>query len=215
MNIVLLGATGFVGSALLKEALQRGHWVTAISRSAGKLDAHPNLTPVEVDINDVATLTSLFVDRDAIIHAYAPPKSESIARRIEQQTHATQTIITALKHAGVKRILAVGGAGTLKVAGGGYNMDRPDFPREYEGGVKSTKVVKELLEQEPGLEWTSLSPAHEIFSGERTGKFRLGLDDMIVDNAGISRISVEDFAVAMIDELETPRHTHRRFTVGY
>lgn len=215
MDIVLLGATGFVGTALLKEALDRGHRVTAVSRSASRLDAHPHLTPVEVDINDVATLTSLFVDRDAVIHAYAPPRSDSVERRVEQQTRATQTIITALKHAGVKRILAVGGAGTLRVAGGGYNMDRPDFPPEYEGGVKSTKVIKELLEREPELEWTSLSPAHEIFAGQRTGTFRLGLDEMIVDAEGNSRISVEDYAVAMIDELEHPRHTRRRFTVGY
>ena len=94
-------------------------------------------------------------------------------------------------------------------------MDLPDFPIVYEGGVKSTAIVKDLLREEPDIEWTFLCPSTLISPGERTGTFRLGLDDLLVGADGSSRISVEDYAVAMIDELEAPRHTRRRFTVGY
>jgi len=94
-------------------------------------------------------------------------------------------------------------------------MDRPDFPKEWEGGVKSTALIKDLLKQEPDLDWTFLSPSHFLEPGERTGVFRLGGDQLLVGGDGKSRISVEDYAVAMIDELENPAHTGKRFTVGY
>jgi hypothetical protein len=120
-----------------------------------------------------------------------------------------------MRLAGVRRILAVGGAGTLEVAPGVLNMDRPDFPKEWEGGVKSTALIKDLLKAEPGLEWTFLSPSHLLEPGSRTGRFRLGADQLLIGPDGQSRISVEDYAVAMIDELENPKHTGKRFTVGY
>jgi putative NADH-flavin reductase len=215
MNIAIVGATGFVGSKLLNEAANRGHQVTAITRSPQKVPAAANIQPAAADVNDLNALVGHFKGKEAVIHSYAPARELSVAERIEQQRRASEMIVTALKAADVKRLLAVGGAGSLYVAPGVRNMDQPDFPKEYEGGVKSTLLIKEILMKEPELDWTYLSPSNMLVPGERTGKFRLGLDDMLVGPDGQSRISVEDYAVAMIDELEHPRHTHRRFTVGY
>ena len=134
--------------------------------------------------------------------------------RIEAQTAATTSIIRAAEGARVMRILAVGGAGTLLI-NGVRSMDRAEFPVAFEGGAKSTAVVKELLREHPDLEWTVLCPSTLIRPGERTGKFRLGLDDLLTGADGSSQISVEDYAVAFVDELETPKHTRHRFTVGY
>ena len=215
MNIAIVGATGFVGSKLLDEAVNRGHKVTAITRSPQKLPASPNIEPAQADVNDLNALVDHFKAKDAVIHSYAPARELSVAERIEQQGKATEIIITALKAADVKRLLAVGGAGSLYVAPGVRNMDQPDFPKEYEGGVRSTLLIKEILVKEPELDWTYLCPSHMLVPGERTGKFRLGLDDLLIGPDGQSKISVQDYAVAMIDELEHPRHTRRRFTVGY
>lgn len=247
MKIALMGASGFIGSKLLEEALNRGHIVTAVSRAPEKLPAHANIRPARADVNDVAVLTGLFRGQDAVLHSYAPPPDPDVRAfvlaeveaghqrmatilsyvprdmavhdahvksRIDAQTSGTKSIIAAAKAAGVKRILAVGGAGTLLV-GGVRTMDRADFPKAFEGGAKSTAVVKELLKHEHDGDWTVLSPPMSIAPGERTGKFRLGLDDLLVMADGSSKVSVEDYAMAMIDELEQPQHTGRRFTVGY
>jgi putative NADH-flavin reductase len=247
VKIALMGASGFIGSKLLEEALNRGHIVTAVSRAPEKLPAHANIRPARADVNDVAVLTGLFRGQDAVLHSYAPPPDPDVRAfvlaeveaghqrmatilsyvprdmavhdahvksRIDAQTSGTKSIIAAAKAAGVKRILAVGGAGTLLV-GGVRTMDRADFPEAFEGGAKSTAVVKELLKHEHDGDWTVLSPPMSIAPGERTGKFRLGLDDLLVMADGSSKVSVEDYAMAMIDELEQPQHTGRRFTVGY
>jgi putative NADH-flavin reductase len=247
VKIALMGASGFVGSKILQEALNRGHVVTAVSRTPEKLPSHPNLRSEKADINDITALIEYFRGQDAVIHSYAPPpdpevrafvfaalkagdqRAETVRSyvprdiaahdahvkgRIEAQALGTRSIIDAAKAAGVKRILAVGGAGTLLV-NGVRSMDHPDFPKAFEGGAKSTAVVKELLRGEPQLEWTVLCPPMSIAPGQRTGKFRLGLDDMLIAAHGSSSISLEDYAMAMIDELEQARHTGHRFTVGY
>jgi putative NADH-flavin reductase len=215
MDVAIVGATGFVGSKLVDEAVRRGHKVTAITRSIQKLPSHPNIDPVEADVNDINNLVSHFRGKDAVIHAYAPARELGVAEKIAQQEKATHTILMALKASGVKRLLAVGGAGSLYVSPGVRSMDLPEFPKAWEGGVKATLRIKEMLLAEPELEWTYLSPSTNLVPGERTGKFRLGLDELLVGEDGQSRISVEDYAVAMIDELERPAHTRRRFTVGY
>jgi putative NADH-flavin reductase len=214
MKIAIMGATGMIGSKLLEEAIDRGHVVTAVSRHATKLPAHDRVRPVEADVLDTKAIADAFSGQDAILHAFAPPRL-SVEERVAQQRAGTRSIIAAAKSAGVLRILAVGGAGTLEVAPGVMNADRPEFPASWEGGVKSTALIKGLLAAEPDLDWTFLCPSHDIFVGERTGKFRLGLDQMLVDADGKSSISTADYAIAMIDELETPRHSRRRFTVGY
>jgi putative NADH-flavin reductase len=214
MKIAIVGATGLIGSKLLEEAIDRGHVVTAISRHAEKLPTHDRVRPVETDVNNTEKLAAAFSGQDAILHAFAPPRL-SVEERVEQQRAGSRSIIAAAKSAGVRRILAVGGAGTLEVAPGVMNADRPEFPASWEGGVKSTALIKGLLAAEPDLDWTFLCPSHDIFVGERTGKFRLGLDQMLVDADGKSSISTADYAIAMIDELENPRHSRKRFTVGY
>jgi uncharacterized protein len=214
MKVAIVGATGMIGSTLLEEAVDRGHVVTAVSRHATKLPAHDRVRPVEADVNDTKALADAFSGQEAILHAFAPPRL-CVEERVEQQRAGTRSIIAAAKSAGVRRILAVGGAGTLEVAPGIMNADRPDFPASWEGGVKSTALIKGLLAAEPDLDWTFLCPSHDIFVGERTGKFRLGLDQMLVDADGKSSISTADYAIAMIDELENPKHSRRRFTVGY
>jgi len=215
MKIAIVGATGYVGSRLLAEATARGHEVTAIARHPEKLPTGPLIRPAAADVTDVDALAAYFRGARAVIHAYAPPKTGSVREKMDRQRAGTKAILAAMKKAGVGRILAVGGAGTLEVAPGVRNMDRPDFPKEWEGGVKSTALIKDLLKQEPDLDWTFLSPSHFLEPGERTGVFRLGGDQLLVGGDGKSRISVEDYAVAMIDELENPAHTGKRFTVGY
>jgi putative NADH-flavin reductase len=212
MRVALIGATGRVGSRLLHEALGRGHEVVAISRHPEKLAPRPRLHAAACDVFDTADLAALLRGADAVIHAYAPPRDVD---RTATQIRATHSIIAATKQAGVKRILAVGGAGTLESAPGVKVMDTAELPREWMGGATSTAQVKYLLEKETELAWTSLSPSLWLQPGERTGKFRLGTDQILRDPEGQSRISFEDYAVALIDELEQPRHTGRRFTVGY
>ena len=212
MKIALIGATGRVGSRLLAEALSRGHAVTAISRHPEKLAPQANLRAVQGDVFETEALAELLRGHDAVIHSYAPPRDVD---RTAAQIRATQSIIAAMKRAGVRRILAIGGAGTLESAPGVKVMDTPELPKEWMGGATSTAQIKYLLEKEKELDWTSLSPSLWLEPGERTGKFRLGGDQILRDKDGRSHISFEDLAVAMIDELEQPRHSGRRFTAGY
>lgn len=215
MKIALIGASGFVGSRLLNEALARGHAVVAIVRDATKLKPQPELTIQSVDVNDTAALTEALRGADIVIYAFKPSREESLPMRVGSHARAISSTIAAAKAAGVPRILGVGGAGTLETESGILNMHRPEFPKQWEGGAKSTAMVKDLLKFEQDLQWAVLCPAHQCVAGERTGKFRLGLDKMLIGPDGESRISAEDYAVAMIDELEQPKHTGRRFTVGY
>ena len=215
MKITLIGATGMIGSHLLNEALQRGHVVTALVRNIDKLPTHTHLQACSVDVNDVDALSAALKDHEAVLYAYKPNKAQDMPTRIGDHARAISSTILAMKAAGVKRILAVGGAGTLEAEPGVLNMHSAKFPPRWEGGAKSTAMVKDLLKYEPDLDWTVLCPAHLLEPGERTGQFRLGLDQMIIGADGESRISVGDYAVAMIDELEQAKHTGRRFTVGY
>lgn len=215
MKIAIVGATGFVGSKVLAEALSRGHSVTAIVRSPEKLPKDARINVVKADVNDSAALAAAFRGQDAVIHSYAPPRPDSVQSRIDQQTKATKSIIAALKSAGVKRVLAVGGAGTSEIAPGVRLMDSYLFPKAWEGGAKSTMVIKDLFKAEPDLDWIFLSPPHFLEPGKRTGKYRTGVDNLLFEEAtGRSYISVDDYAVALIDETETHKHSRQRFTVG-
>jgi hypothetical protein len=131
------------------------------------------------------------------------------------QVRGTRAIIDGVKKAGVKRLLFVGGAGSLEVKPGVQSVDLPEFPAEYKQGALATREALNLLRKEPSLDWSFLSPSADLFPGQRTGKFRLGTDQLLRDANGVSRISVEDYAMAMIDEAEKPKHIRRRFTVGY
>lgn len=200
MKIALIGATGNVGARLLAELRRRDHEVTAIARNPAAPE--PGVTPAKGDVHDVPGLAKLLAGHDAAIsavmfHASDPAK-----------------LIAAVKAAGVPRYLVVGGAGGLSVAPGVRLIDTPEFPDAYRAEAEAGVVFLDRLKAEDGLDWTFLSPSAMFGPGERTGVFRLGTDDLLATDAG-SSISYEDFAVAMVDEVENPAHARARFTVGY
>ena len=213
MKIAVIGATGFVGSTILQEALQRGHEVTAIVRHPEKVTPHPKLRPHKADVQKTDEVTRSVAGHDAVISAFNPGWSNPDI--YNQQVKGTRAIIDGVKKAGVKRLLFVGGAGSLEVKPGVQSVDLPEFPAEYKQGALATREALNLLRKEPNLDWSFLSPSADLFPGQRTGKFRLGTDQLLADAKGESRISVEDYAMAMIDEVEKPKHIRRRFTVGY
>jgi putative NADH-flavin reductase len=213
MKVALLGATGFVGSAILNEALNRGHAVTAIVRDAGKLPVRDKLITKSCDIFKTAQLAILLRGHDAVISAFNPGWKNP--RLYEDQVKGTTSILAAIMEAGIRRVLWVGGAGGLEVKPGVRVIDAPDFPDWVKPGSLATMNALDQLRQHPELEWSFLAPSAQMVPGVRTGKFRLGGDALLVDARGDSKISVQDFAVAMIDELEKPAHVRKRFTVGY
>lgn len=207
MKIALIGATGYVGSKILAEALTRGHQVTAISKKIALALQEGKLTLAQVDAAEVAALTEVLRGHDVVISAFNPA--------LENGTETTAAIIAATKAAGVKRLLAVGGAGTLLLANGERVVDQADFPAEWKAGALKTADFLAQLRAETALDWVSLSPAANLVPGERTGKFQIGSDYLLTDAKGDSRISLEDYAVAMLDEAEKPAHHQERFTVAY
>ena len=213
MKIAIIGATGFVGSALLKEALDRGHEVTAIVRHPEKLHPQSKLHPHKADVYNSDEVARVVAGHDAVISAFNPGWGNPDIYNL--QVKGTRAIIEGVKKAGIKRVLFVGGAGSLEVTPGVQAVDLPGFPPEYKQGALATREALNLLRQEPSLEWSFLSPSADLAPGQRTGKFRLGKDQMLNDANGQSRISTQDYAVAMIDEVEKPAHIRQRFTVGY
>lgn len=203
MKVALIGATGFIGSRLLQELSERGHAVTALVRKPEAVPALPGVTPRKADAHDQAGLAALLKGHDAAISAVHFTASDP------------QKLLGAVRDSGVPRYLVVGGAGSLEVAPGVKLFDTPDFPAIYLAEAKAGGAYLDLLRQEKALDWTFLSPAAVIAPGERTGQFRLGEDRLIVDAAGKSHISAEDYAIALVDELERPAHARRRFTIGY
>ena len=214
-KIVIIGATGYVGSAILKEALGRGHQVKAIVRDPSKLTLiHPHLKVVGGSVTDTDFLSRELAKSDAVISAFNPGWSNP--NIYEETLEGYGSILCAVRNSGVHRFLMVGGAGSLLVAPGRQLMDEPDVPKKLLPGIRGmAKVYTDLLLPEKSVDWVFLSPAANMAPGERTGKFRLGKDELIVDESGDSNISVEDFAVGMIDELEQEKHHQERFTLGY
>jgi hypothetical protein len=203
MKVALIGATGNASSRLLAELVARGHAVTAIARHPEKVTAQPGVTAKRGDVFDKAGLTSLLGGHDAAISAVRFAGSDP------------RTLIDAIKAAGVKRYLVVGGAGSLEVAPGRKLVDTPTFPEAYKPESLKGVAFLQTLREEKALDWTFVSPSALFVPGQRTGKFRLGDDRLLSDDKGNSTISYEDFAVAFVDELEKPAHSRRRFTVGY
>ncbi|MBX3587308.1 MAG: NAD(P)-dependent oxidoreductase [Ramlibacter sp.] len=212
MNIALIGASGFIGSALRTEALARGHQVTAIVTNPGKLAPVAGLTVVKADVNDTAALAAQLKGADAVLSAFS---GHAQANTFDYYLNGFKSIVAAVKAAGVPRLLVVGGAGSLEVAPGLQLLDTPQFPEAYKPTAEGARQALALLREEAALNWTMLSPSAIIAPGERTGQFRLGTDQLLANAQGDSRISVEDYAVAMINELEKPAHARQRFTVGY
>ena len=212
MHIALIGASGFIGSALRDEALGRGHRVTALVTRPERLEAHPKLSAVRADVLDAEMLAQQLKGADLVLSAFS---GHAQADTQDYYLRGIQAIIAATKQAGVPRLLVVGGAGSLEVAPGLQLLDTPGFPDAYRGTAEGARQALRLLQQETQLDWTMLSPSAVIAPGARSGRFRLGGDQLLKDAAGESRISVQDFAMAFIDEAETPAHSRKRFTVGY
>lgn len=201
-RIALIGASGNIGSRLLKELVARGHEVTAIVRDPSRIPADSKVTAARGDIKDGAGLAAILRGHDAVISSVRFTDSDPA------------TLIDAVRRAGVKRYLVVGGAASLLVAPGRRLLDQPDFPAQHKEEASRGAAFLEALRQAVDLDWTFLSPSALFVPGERTGKFRLGGDDLIVGPKG-STISYEDYAIALVDEVEAPRHLRARFTVGY
>jgi putative NADH-flavin reductase len=213
VKLALIGATGFVGSAILKEALDRGHEVMAIVRHPEKLTPHSKLHARKGDVYNEEEVAQLVAGHDVVVSAFNPGWTNPDIYNL--QIKGTKAMIAGVKKAGIKRLLFVGGAGSLEVKPGVQSVDLPDFPKEWKQGALATREALNLLRQEPGLDWSFLSPSADLSPGQRSGKFRLGKDQLLKDANGQSRISTQDYAVAMLDEVEKPSHVRQRFTVGY
>ncbi|MFC4656489.1 NAD(P)-dependent oxidoreductase [Rheinheimera marina] len=212
MKIALIGASGFIGSAIRSEALARGHQVLALVSNPAKLTAEPGLTVQAVDVFDTQALTAALAGVDLVISAFSGHKDADVAGYYRR---GFDSILTALKAADVARLLVVGGAASLQLPDGSTLIDSPNFPAEYRGSAEGAIYALQQLKAETALSWSFLSPAAEIFPGEKTGQFRLGKDQLVMDAAGHSRISNGDYAVAMLDEAEQSAHLNQRFTLAY
>ena len=214
-NVLLIGATGFVGSAVLNELVSRGHKVTAVARNIEKVAKSELLDVVKEDVANVDAIAKLADGKDAIISAYNPGwTNPDIATLISENY---PKILSAAKKSGVKRLLIVGGAGTLFCAPGLRVVDSGAIPEEIMGGVRPLgDFYLNTLMNEKDIDWVFFSPAG-VFDqqGKKIGNYRLGKDDLIVDAEGNSHISVQDYADAMVNELEKPAHHKERFTIGY
>jgi putative NADH-flavin reductase len=201
MKIALIGATGNVGRRVTAEAVRRGHEVIAIARDVSKLEAQASVTPVRADLTDKAAIGKAIAGADAVVLS------------VKFQELDVEALLDALKDA--KRLLIVGGAASLYVAPGLQLIDTEGFPDFIKVEAEPARQALARVQQEQALDWTFLSPSVFFGPGERTGNFRLGKDDLLSDTDGKSHISYEDYAIALLDEIEQPKHSRQRFTVGY
>jgi putative NADH-flavin reductase len=216
MKIALIGASGFVGTPILNELLRRGHQVTAIARHPEKTKNAENITVVSADVLDENAVTNAIEEHDAVVSAYnAGWTNPDLYNEFISGSKAIQA---AVKKAGVKRLIVIGGAGSLFIAPNRQIVDTDEFPKEWKPGALAARDYLNILKDEKELDWTFLSPAiemHQGTSGTRRGTYRTGLENPVFDANNKSVISVEDLAVAVVDELEKPKHIRQRFTVAY
>ena len=203
MKIALIGASGNAGSRILSELVSRGHRVTAIARHPDKIAKLSGVTAVEGDVYDKAQLVALIKDYDVLISSVHFSASDP------------DILISAAHEAGIKRYLVVGGAGSLLTPDGKKLIESPHFPDIYKVEAAAGGVFLDKLRAQSAVNWTYFSPPAVFIPGARTGTFRLGLENLIADASGTSTVSMEDFAIAMVDEIEKPAHLNQRFTIGY
>ena len=209
MNIALIAATGNIGQRILNEALDRGHTVTALVRDPEKVTiTHKNLSVSQIDIMNPDDVGSKISGHDAVVSAYGPGWTN-----VNLLVDATKSLIAGFKKATVPHLVAVGGSGSLEVAPGVQLVDT--LPEEWKGIATAHRDTLALYKAEDELPWSYCSPAAYIEPGERTGSFRTGGTSLLVDAGGTSRISMEDFAIAIVDEVEKKAHLNRKFTVAY
>lgn len=210
MKVALYGATGKAGSRILKELVSRGHRVTAIARDPAKLpQPAPGVNVKQDDLSDPKKIAAAVDGAEAVISAYGPPRDD-----VSAIVGVTQRQVEALSHKANVRLIVVGAAGGLQVAPGMQLVDSEYFPEPYQPIARAHINAMNVLKAS-SIDWTYLAPAAYFEPGERTGKFRLGKDELIANAQQESRISMEDYAIALVDELEKPRHRRQRFSVGY
>ena len=209
MNVVLFGATGKSGSRILRELSERGHQVTAVARDISKLNGEAAKVAQD-DLENVQRTAEIIRGADAVISAYAPPADDTDAL-----ISVTERQLQALRLAGVKRLLVVGGAGGLEVAPGVSLIDSGHLPEAWLPIATSHVKALGVLQQSEDVDWTYVAPAAYFEPGTRTGRFRTGSNELISSATGESRISMEDYAIAMVDELERGAHPRQRISVGY
>ncbi|HZZ13273.1 MAG TPA: NAD(P)-dependent oxidoreductase [Paraburkholderia sp.] len=211
LKIALFGATGMVGSRIAAEAARRGHEVTALARNPARVPADvPNLKAAQADLTDAASVGSAVRGHDVVASAYGPPHDNLAV--LDKATHA---LLDGVRAAGLKRLVVVGGAGSLEVAPGKQLVDTDGFPDAYKAIALAHREALAIYRGTTDLDWTFFAPAALIAPGERTGTFRTGANTLIADAQGNSHISAEDYAVAFVDELEQGRFIRQVATVGY
>jgi putative NADH-flavin reductase len=213
MKVALIGASGFVGSAILDEAVSRGYQVTAIARNTDKVKKDAGVTAVSADVNNIDALAAALTGHDAIISSFNPGWAD--ANLHDNFIKGSEAIQEATRKSGVMRLLVIGGAGSLEVAPGLQLVDTPEFPAEWKTGANAAREYLNILRKEEELDWTFLSPAINLHPGQRTGVFRLGTDNPVFDENGKNEITVADLAVAALNELENNQYIKARFTLGY
>jgi uncharacterized protein len=213
MKIALIGGTGFVGTALLDELLRRGHAVTALARTPSKLVPRAGLAVVQADVLDASQVAQAVEGQDAVVSAYNP--GWTVPDLHDQFLKGFDAIVAGVKRSGVKRLVTVGGAGSLFVAPGVQLVDTPEFPADWKQGALAAREALNRIRTETELAWSFVSPAVFLEPGERKGGFRIGGEQVLMAGDKPASITVADLAVAIVDELEAPRHVRQRFTVGY
>lgn len=216
MKVALIGATGFVGKALLEELLARGHDVTALVRDPAKLEARPQLQVVKADVLNADEVRNAVAGTDTVISAYNAGWANPDL--YNEFLRGTRAIVAGTKAAGVKRYIVIGGAGSLYAPDGTQLVDSPNFPAAIYPGASAARDALTELRNETSLAWTQLSPPVAFHPGsptERTGKYRVGSDTPLSTGDGPGTISAADLAVAVVDELEAPQHIGKRFTVAW
>ncbi|HEX8014458.1 MAG TPA: NAD(P)H-binding protein [Flavobacterium sp.] len=213
MKIAIIGATGFVGTAILNELADRKHDVTAIARTPKDTE---NATWIAADVYDVDSLAETLKGHDVVVNAFNPGWTNP--NIYDDSIRGSKAIQAAVKQSGVKRFITIGGAGSLFVAPGLQAIDTPDFPKDIYDGANAARHYLEIIKEEKELDWAFFSPAFEMHQGTktgRTGKYRLGLENPVFNDEQRSILSVEDLAVVIADEIETPKHHQVRFTAAY
>ncbi|MDB5724416.1 MAG: Rrf2-linked NADH-flavin reductase [Novosphingobium sp.] len=216
MTIALLGAAGRIGAEILAEAQRRGHDVTAVVRSPGRIEEGPSLKVVVADAYDADSLAAAIAGHGTFVSAFSPNPDEPVEGKPERLRQSHEAILAAVRQAGVRRVILVGGVGSLWAEPGILVADSEEYGNHNTGPTRANIAILQGLRENGGdLDWTYVSPPRKIEAGERTGVFRLSDDDLLRDAEGVSRISRADFAIAVIDELEKNEHVQRRFTAAY
>jgi len=211
MKIALIGASGFIGSAIRKEALSRGHQVTALVSNPAKIPAERNLFVQKSDALDTAQLATQLKGHDVVISAFSGHANADV---FGYYMGGIRSIVQAVRNATIPRLLLVGGAGSLEIEPGVQLLDTPSFPAEWKATAEGARAALQLLRGVTYLDWTVLSPPPMIHPGVRSGKYRTARDQVIAGANGPADISLEDLAVAMVDEAESAAHRQQRFTAA-